>query len=56
MPVAPVVRAALAGLGRRALVIPGATNKLASLALRLVPRSVAARAAGRIMQRITRKP
>ena len=56
MPVAPVVRAALAGLGRRALVIPGATNKLASLAVRLVPRAVATRAAGRIMQKITRKP
>ena len=56
MPVAPVVRAALAGLGRRALVIPGATNKLASLAVRLVPRAVATRTAGRIMQKITRKP
>jgi hypothetical protein len=56
MPVAPVVQAALAGLGRRALVIPGATNKLASLAVRLVPRAVATRTAGRIMQKITRKP
>lgn len=54
MPVAPVVRAALAGLGRRTLVIPGVTNKLASLAIRLLPRATAARAAGRIMRRITR--
>lgn len=53
MPVAPVVRAALAGLGRRTLVIPGATNKLASLAIRLVPRAIAARAAGRILRKVT---
>lgn len=53
MAVGPVVRAALAGLGRRALVIPGAGNRAAALATRLVPRQVAARAAGRIMRRVT---
>ena len=47
MAVTPVVRAALAALGRRSLVIPGAGNRAAAWATRLVPRSVAARAAGR---------
>ena len=53
MPVAPVVRAALAALGRRGLVIPGAANKAGALAIRMVPRAVAARTAGRIMKRVT---
>lgn len=52
MAVGPVVRAALAGLGRRTLVIPGAGNRAAAWATRLVPRAVAARAAGRIMKRV----
>lgn len=52
MGVEPVVRAALAGLGRRTLVIPGAGNRAAAWATRLVPRAVAARAAGRIMKRV----
>jgi hypothetical protein len=52
MAVGPVVRAALAGLGRRTLVIPGAGNRAAAWATRLVPRTVAARAAGRIMKRV----
>ena len=54
MPVQPVVRAALAALGRRTLVVPGAVNKAGVAALRAVPRAVAARAAGRIMKRVTR--
>ncbi|MBP8806764.1 MAG: SDR family NAD(P)-dependent oxidoreductase [Kofleriaceae bacterium] len=53
MAVGPVVTAALAGLGRRTLVIPGATNRLAAVATRAVPRAVAARTAGRIMRRVT---
>lgn len=53
MPVGPVVAAALTGLGRRTLVIPGATNRLAAVATRAVPRAVAARTAGRIMRRVT---
>ncbi|MBK9034177.1 MAG: SDR family NAD(P)-dependent oxidoreductase [Myxococcales bacterium] len=53
MPVGPVVRAALAGLGRRTLVIPGAVNRVGVTALRVVPRGVAARTAGRIMKRVT---
>lgn len=53
MAVGPVVTAALAGLGRRNLVIPGATNRLAAVATRAVPRAVAARTAGRIMRRVT---
>ncbi len=53
MPVGPVVTAALAGLGRRALVVPGATNRLGAFVTRAVPRGVAAKAAGRIMKRVT---
>ena len=52
MPVGPVVSAALAGLCRRGLVVPGASNRAAGLAVRLVPRSVAASAAGRILRRV----
>jgi short-subunit dehydrogenase len=52
MAVGPVVGAALVGLGRRTLVIPGAGNRAAAWATRLVPRAVAARAAGRIMRRV----
>lgn len=53
MAVGPVVAAALEGLGRRALVVPGATNRVAHLATRVVSRSFAARTAGRIMKRVT---
>ncbi|MEZ4403253.1 MAG: SDR family NAD(P)-dependent oxidoreductase [Kofleriaceae bacterium] len=53
MPVGPVVAAALAGLGRRGLVVPGAANRVGVLAIRAVPRGVAARTAGRIMKRVT---
>jgi short-subunit dehydrogenase len=52
MSVEPVVRVALDNLGRRTLVIPGAGNRAAAWAVRLVPRAIAARAAGRIMRRV----
>jgi len=53
MSVVPVVAAALSGLGRRSVVVPGTTNRLVQLATRLVPRGFAARTAGRIMRRVT---
>lgn len=53
MAVTPVVAATLAGLGRRSVVVPGAGNRLAHFATRLVSRGFAARAAGRIMKRVT---
>jgi uncharacterized protein len=53
MSVTPVAAAALAGLGRRSIVVPGATNRFAHFATRFVPRSLAARTAGRIMRRVT---
>jgi len=52
MSVTPVVAAALAGLGRRSLVVPGAINRANHLVTRLVPRGLAARAAGRILRRV----
>ncbi len=52
----PVVRAALDGLGKKALVIPGATNKLADIAFRVLPRPVAVRLGGRIMRQILTRP
>jgi short-subunit dehydrogenase len=48
----PVVRAALDGLGRRALVIPGALNKVIDVALRLAPRSVGVRTLGSMLGRM----
>jgi len=53
MPVAPVVAAALAGLGRRSIVIPGFRNRLAVFLVRLVPRWLAARIAGALIRRAT---
>jgi short-subunit dehydrogenase len=53
METGPVVRAALKGLGRRPVVIPGAANKLGALAGGLLPRSWATRAAGRMIRRVT---
>jgi uncharacterized protein len=53
MSVTPVVAAALAALGRRSVVVPGASNRAGALATRIVPRSFAARAAGRILRRVT---
>jgi hypothetical protein len=51
MPVGPVVRAALLGLGRTAVVIPGSTNRVAAFATRLVPRALATWIAGRLIRR-----
>jgi uncharacterized protein len=53
MAVGPVVRAGLAGLGRRSVVVPGAVNQIGAIAIRAVPRSIAAGTAGRIMKRVT---
>lgn len=50
METAPVVRAALDGLGKGPLVIPGATNRIAALATRLVPRATATRIAGKLIR------
>jgi hypothetical protein len=52
MAVGPVVRTALDSMGRRTLVVPGAGNRAVTWAVRLVPRAIAARAAGRIMRRV----
>ena len=53
MSVEPVVRAALAGLGKVPVVVPGATNRLAHLLVRLTPRRVATEIAGRLIRRAT---
>ena len=53
MQVGPVVRAALLGLGKRAVVVPGASNRVAALLTRLVPRAMATRVAGRLIRRVT---
>ncbi|HTQ16420.1 SDR family NAD(P)-dependent oxidoreductase [Mycobacterium sp.] len=52
----PVVRAALDGLGRRVLVIPGALNKLTDVTLKHVPRSTGVRIAGSILGRMLANP
>jgi uncharacterized protein len=49
----PVVAAALKALGKKAVVIPGVVNNLAYAAVRLTPRSFAAEAAGRLINRST---
>jgi hypothetical protein len=53
MPVEPVVALALDKLGKRMSVVPGLANKTASWLTRLLPRSVAARIAGRMIQRVS---
>jgi short-subunit dehydrogenase len=53
MSVEPVVRAALAGLGKVPVVVPGATNRLAHLLVRLTPRRVATEIAGRLVRRVS---
>ena len=53
MHVAPVVRAALEGLGKVPVVVPGATNRLAHFLVRLTPRRVATAIAGRLIQRVS---
>lgn len=45
-----VVAAALKGLGRRSVVVPGVSNKLMAGSSRLVPRGLNARLVGRIMK------
>lgn len=52
MAVGPVARAALAALGKRSSVIPGFTNRLAYLAVRLAPRRLATELAGRLVLRV----
>ncbi len=49
----PVVAAALKGLGKKAIVIPGVVNNVAYAAVRLAPRSFAAETAGRLINRST---
>jgi hypothetical protein len=51
MPVAPVVRAALDGLGRDTVVVPGALNRAGVLLARVLPRSAMSALAGRVMAR-----
>jgi short-subunit dehydrogenase len=53
MDVVPVVSDALAALGKTPAVIPGLTNRLATLAVKMLPRSVSAAIAGRLMLRVT---
>jgi len=54
MAVAPVVRAALDGIGRTPVVVAGLKNKSMVFSTRLTPRRVAATIAGRIMKRLGR--
>jgi uncharacterized protein len=53
MPVEPVVRAALAKIGRKHAVVPGFTNKLAAFATRLVSRRFSTRTAGKLIKRVS---
>ena len=53
MATAPVVAAALKGLGKKAIVIPGVVNNLAYAAVRLTPRSFASETAGKLINRST---
>jgi hypothetical protein len=55
MEVGPVVDAALAALGKQPVVIPGLTNQLAYLAVRLASRRFATNAAGRLILRVMGK-
>jgi short-subunit dehydrogenase len=51
MPTGPVVAAALDALGEQPIVIPGLSNRLGYLAVRLSPRRLAASIAGRLLRR-----
>jgi uncharacterized protein len=53
MDVGPVVRVGLRALGRAPFAIPGTTNRLAALLVKLLPRRLATTVAGRLMQRVT---
>lgn len=48
-----VVRRTLNALGRKTVVIPGAANKTAAFLTRLLPRRLASRIAGRMIERVT---
>ncbi len=48
-----VARAGLDALGREAIVVPGAHNKLSVFATRALPRGVASQLAGRMIRRVT---
>ena len=52
MPPEVVAGAALEALGRRPVVVPGLTNQVAALLVRVVPRRVATSLAGRLMRRV----
>jgi uncharacterized protein len=53
MSVEPVVRAALLGLGSQPVVIPGATNRLAHVLVKMAPRRIATEIAGRLIRRVS---
>jgi short-subunit dehydrogenase len=53
MHVAPVARAALAKLGRVPVVVPGASNRLVQLLVKLLPRRFSAKMGGKLIQRAT---
>lgn len=53
MSVGPVVKAALEGLGKVPVVVPGATNQLAALLVKVLPRRVSTALAGRMIRRVT---
>jgi hypothetical protein len=53
MHVEPVVRAALEGLGKRPVAVPGFTNQALHLLVKSLPRSVVTALAGRLVKRAT---
>jgi len=53
MHVEPVVRAALDGLGKRPIAVPGLTNQLLHVLVKSLPRSVVTALAGRLVKRAT---
>ncbi len=53
MHVEPVVRAALEGLGKGPVVVPGFTNQLAHMLVKMLPRRIVTSIAGRIIKRVT---
>jgi short-subunit dehydrogenase len=53
MSVEPVVRAALDALGKRPIVIPGASNKMGAFLTRFVPRWMSSRVSGNLIRRVT---
>lgn len=53
MHVEPVVRAALDGLGKTSVVVPGVTNQITHFLTRILPRRAVTAIAGRLLKRIT---